>query len=296
MNQVDQASVLRNVVKQMNLNDKHVMNRTKIIAVTSGKGGVGKTNFSANLAIALAHHRKRVLILDADLGLANIDVLFGIYPQYNLGHVIRGEKALKDVIVEGPSGIKIAPGSSGLKDLANLSKADQEVLLNQFYWLDGKIDYLIIDTAAGIAENVTNFAVSSDEVVVITTPEPTSITDAYATIKVLFEEKNDIQIRLVVNMANSFEEAQQVFEKIKLVCLQFIGKKIQYLGAIIKDPNVLKSIRSQKPYLNLFPNTSASKSIKNFALYFNHSLKEKPIPNENNGIRNFIHKLLGIKS
>jgi len=181
----------------------------RVIAITSGKGGVGKTNVAANLAYHLSQMRKKTLILDADMGLANIDVILGIAPKYNLYHVLRGEKALADVIVDGPGGMKILPATSGIPEMAELSRGEKLALIDELDGLGSDLDFMLIDTAAGIAGNVIYFNVAAREIIVVVSPEPTSITDAYALIKILYNNHGEKRFMLLVNIAKNSNEASQ---------------------------------------------------------------------------------------
>ena len=194
--------------------------RARVIAVTSGKGGVGKTGASVNLAIAIAALNKRVIILDADLGLANVEVLLGLNSLYNIQHVIDGEKGLMDILVQGPGGIEILPGSSGMAKLADLNQQGRANLLDGLREAQDNAHFIILDTMAGIGQNAVAFAAAADEVLIVCTPEPSSIVDAYAMIKTLYQNRSDAVVSLVVNMVTGREQAQAVAEKLSLVTRQ----------------------------------------------------------------------------
>ncbi len=265
----DQAAKLRQIVIENGgaLEDTTVQ-RLRSIAITSGKGGVGKTNIATNLAIALAEKtNKKIYILDADLGLANIDVILGITPRYNLAHVIRGEKKLEEILIKGPMGVNIIPGTSGVSELANLSKEERERFLEKLSSLEREDGILIIDTGAGIDDNVLDFVLSSDEVIVVTTPEPTAITDAYALIKIISSSKKDMNINLLVNMVRREEEFELVTRGILLVAKQFLGVDIKKLGYVYYDSVVSKSVLSQDAFYILYPDSIATKCINNIALF-----------------------------
>jgi len=236
--------------------------RTRVIAVTSGKGGVGKSNLVVNLALALAAFRKRVVILDADMGLANVDVLLGIKPRFNLRHVVFGQKELADVIIDGPGGIRIIPASSGLPELADLPDEERERFLEKLAALEGEADILLIDTPAGIASNVMGFVRATKEVIVVTTPEPTAITDAYAMIKVATLHDGNHHIRVLVNMTSDTKEAGNLFEGVSLIANRFLGRSIDYLGCIEWDPNVRDAVKRQEPFFALYPHSPASRAIR----------------------------------
>ena len=262
---MDQAEKLRQMKNNM-INPQTSSSAPRIIAVSSGKGGVGKTNLVVNLAIALAQQDKRVVILDADLGMANIDVLLGIVPKYNLYDVILGTKELSEILVTGPYNIKVIPGGSGIQELANLDYYQRERLLNNIRSMDNAADFIIIDTGAGIAKNVLGFATAADEVVVVMTPEPTSLTDAYGLIKAMSLYKVHSEAYLVVNRVANDYEAQQSMDRMVKVVNRFLQMKIKPLGYIYDDKVVNKSVMKQKPFVLEYPESSAAKSIKQIAL------------------------------
>lgn len=236
--------------------------RTRVIAVTSGKGGVGKSNVVVNLAIALAGFKKKAVILDADMGLANVDVLLGIKPRFTLRHVIAGQKDLLDIVVDGPGGIKIIPASSGIPDLADMPEADRARFLEKLRVLDGEAEVLLIDTPAGVASNVMGFVRATQEVIVITTPEPTAITDAYAMVKVISLQGVRKHVRLLVNMAANEKEAADLVAGISLIAKRFLGMDIDYLGHIEWDPNLPDAVRRQQPLYRIYPDSPASRAIR----------------------------------
>ena len=237
----------------------------RVIAVTGGKGGVGKTNVSLNMAIALAHMDKEVMVMDADLGLANIDVLLGLHPKYNLQHVIRGERTLEEVIVEGPAGIKVVPASSGIKDMAELSPSQHAGLVRAFSELNQKLDVLIIDTAAGISDSVVTFTRAAQEVIVVVCDEPASITDAYAMIKLLNREHGLFRFRVLANMTQSAQQGREVYEKIVKVTDRFLDVAMEYIGCIPHDDYLIKAIRKQRAVVEAYPRSKASMAYKTLA-------------------------------
>jgi flagellar biosynthesis protein FlhG len=244
------------------------LRRTRVLAVTSGKGGVGKTNIVTNLAIALSQAGMRVIVVDADLGLANIDVLLGLHPKYNLGHVVSGQRSLEETITDGPAGIRIIPGASGLRDLAQMEVGRRHALLTDLVALDGQSDLLLIDTGAGISSSVIDFVVSADEVIVVTTPEPTAIADAYAMVKVISQTSPDTYIRLLVNQVRSEQEAAQVAEQISSIARRFLNVYVEKLGYVLVDVAVQRSVRAQKPFVLLYPHSAASECIRALAQRF----------------------------
>lgn len=253
----DQASNLRTIVKKANRK-----NTVRAIAISSGKGGVGKTSISTNLAIALAQMQKRVLILDADMGLANIDVLLGIRPVYNMRHVLNGEKNIKEIVVDGPAGIKIIPSATGVQSLTELDQSQRKMIIDGFSEFDGAVDFLLIDTGAGISKNVTEFVIATGEVIVVTMHEPTAITDAYALIKVLHGVAPDLKVHLFVNQVKNTDEAQEVEAALKMIAEKFLGKKISGIGFMQKDPFVIDAVRKQEPFVLLNPRCQATTCIK----------------------------------
>lgn len=239
--------------------------RTRIITITSGKGGVGKTNIVANLGFTLSRFGKKVLIFDADLGLGNLDILLGLTPEYNLSHVIRREKQLSEIVVPGPGRLQILPAASGIQELTSLSPEDRYLVFSQLEAFIRDFDIMLIDTAAGISSNVLFFNINADEIIVVATPEPTSITDAYALMKVLSVKYGTDHFKLVVNAAANDSEADDVFRQINLVASQFLDVKIDYYGGIVLDENLKKGVRQQKVVSELSPLTKASRNFASLA-------------------------------
>ena len=235
--------------------------RTRIIAITSGKGGVGKTNIVANLGFTLSRFGKKVLIFDADLGLGNLDILLGLTPEYNLSHVIRREKQLSEIVVPGPGRLQILPAASGIQELTSLTPEDRYLVFSQLEAFIRDFDIMLIDTAAGISSNVLFFNINADEIIIVATPEPTSITDAYALMKVLSVKYGTDRFKLVVNAAANDGEADEVFRQINLVASQFLDVRIDYYGGIVLDENLKKGVRQQKVVSELSPLTRASRNF-----------------------------------
>lgn len=262
---MDQAEKLREMVNMQ----KEANGRARVITVTSGKGGVGKSNISVNLAISLSRLGKKVIILDADFGLANIEVMLGIRPVYNLADLIYHNKKLVDIITEGPEKVGFISGGSGIQELANLSKEQIVSLIENLSELDDLADIVIVDTGAGISNSVLEFVSASAEVLLITTPEPTSITDAYALLKTLnrttdFTMKEKV-IKMVANRIDTMDEGREIYNKLNVVVQKFLDIQLDYLGGIPQDPNVSKSVIRQKPVGILHPNTQFSEAINQFA-------------------------------
>ncbi len=240
----------------------------KTIAVASGKGGVGKTNVVANLAIAMRARGLNVMIFDADLGLSNIDVLLHLAPHYNIQHVLRGEMSLRDVVVEGPHGIKILPAGSGVQELTALDEFQRLKIMEEFDSYVSDLDVLLIDTAAGISENVAFFCIAAQEIVIVTSPEPTAITDAYALIKVLCTRYQEKEFHVLVNSARSPEEGYDVFRRLSSATEKFLSISLNYLGDLPFDEMVPKAVRAQKAFIDVYPNTPTSQRIRELAKKF----------------------------
>lgn len=237
----------------------------QVIAVTGGKGGVGKSNVSVNLAIALADMGRRVVVLDADLGLANIDILLGISSSRNIENVLKGECELRDIMVSGPGGIRIVPASSGTQKLSQLNAMEHAGLIQAFSDLGDEMDVLIIDTAAGISDTVMSFVRASQEVMMVVTDEPTSITDAYAQIKLLNRDYDVFRFRIVANMVKSPQEGHLLFSKLTRVTDRFLDVALQYVGAIPQDDALRRAVQRQKAVVEAYPRSKASQSFKAMA-------------------------------
>jgi flagellar biosynthesis protein FlhG len=255
----DQAERLREMVKE------NRGNQTRVIAVTSGKGGVGKTNFAVNLGIALAQSGNRVTLIDADLGLANVDVILGMVPQFNLGHVILGEKQISEVIIDGPAGLKVVTSGSGLYKMANLSDKNLERCLEYLNEIEKSTDIMLIDTGAGLSRNVFKFVMAAGEVVIVTTPEPTAITDAYGVIKVIANADKKTPIWVVINMIRTENEGNQIIDRLNTVSQRFLGVELTNIGFIPLDPIVSKAVKEQQPFIIGYPKSSAAQSIHQIA-------------------------------
>ncbi|MDR0310606.1 MAG: MinD/ParA family protein [Acidobacteriota bacterium] len=238
---------------------------TRFIAVTSGKGGVGKTNIVANLSASLSELGKKVVVLDADFGLANLDVLLGLTPRYHLGHMLYGDKNLSEIMVRGPEGIYIIPASSGLHQMSDLTLLQRNRLIEEIRDLDMDIDYFIIDTAAGVSRNVVHFLISAGEVFVVSAPEPTAIVDAYAVIKIILAEDSYKPIRVIVNSVKDEYCAHEVFYQINSVVERFLNRTIDYFGYVERDSHVQKAVKSQMLVTQRFPNAPASRCFRNLA-------------------------------
>ncbi len=280
----DQAEKLREIMQKK---EQRVKGKARVIAVSSGKGGVGKTNFAINLALAYAQLGRKVIVLDADLGLANVNVILGVIPKYNLYHLIKKQKKLRDIIIQTDYGIQIIAGASGFAKIANLSDEERQDFINELDDLSG-MDVIIIDTSAGVSDNVLGFIAASDDVIIITTPEPTAITDAYGIIKIIATEIDyvDLDLKLVVNRVNSVVEGRKVAERVINIAGQFLNLKVDYLGFIYDDNLVHTAVLKQKPFFILDSRGKASICIKHIA-----SRLENIDYKEGSGLGNFFKKL-----
>jgi len=240
-------------------------NKICVISITSGKGGVGKTNITANLAYLLAGMKKKTLILDADCGLANIDLILGLTPKYNLYHVLKGERTLKEAIVNGPGGVKILASSSGIQEMSSLSMAQKLTLQDELNALQGRPDFMLIDTSAGINDNVLYFNMVAGETIVVVTPEPTSLTDAYALIKILYQRHAKKRFSLLVNMVKSPDEAKEVFLRLAQATNHFLNLAIEELGYIVYDENLPRGVKQQKLLAELYPDSPSVKCLRTVA-------------------------------
>lgn len=265
---MDQAQNLRNIVKNTS-KDSNEEKKSRIITVTSGKGGVGKTSTSINLAIQFRLQGKSVIIFDADFGLANIEVMFGAIPKYNLTDLVYRGKDLQDIIVKGPMDIGFISGGSGVTNFSDLSKDQIMYLVYKIKELESMADVIIIDTSAGISSSVMDFLVISNEILLVMTPEPTSITDSYSLLKALNKhgdfDRDTTKIKVVTNKVKNYEEGINIYNKINVVVSKFLKMDIEFLGIIDSDENMSKSIIQQKPICIAYPNSKASHSYKELA-------------------------------
>ncbi|MDR0494362.1 MAG: MinD/ParA family protein [Treponema sp.] len=270
----DQAEKLREIMRQKKnsgaLSEKRFQSsngeggrKTRVITVTSGKGGVGKTNLSVNMALAFARLGKKVVVMDADLGLANVNVMLNMIPKYNLYHVIKKQKTIQDILVETEYGISIVAGASGFSQIANMGEQERHDFISELESLSFA-DIIIIDTSAGVSSNVMDFIAAADDAIIITTPEPTAITDAYGIIKIIAMEYDTINIglKLVVNRARGAAEAKSVADRMINIAGQFLNLKVDYLGFIYDDPAVPSAVRQQKPFMIIDPKCKASLCIQ----------------------------------
>lgn len=275
----DQAERLRLLVKglkqQMSIKTCGTSKKCRVVVVTSGKGGVGKSNLALGLSLALSKNGCKVMLLDADMGLANIDVILGFVPEYNLSHVLNNRKRLAEILQNGPAGLQIISGASGMEELANLDDVSLNRIFKETISLTKDLDFLFVDTGAGISNQVMAFALAADEVIVVTTPEPTALTDAYGVIKVLNYHQGQGQLKLVVNMARSREEGQKTADKLLTVTREFLGREVKLLGIVPCDINVQKAVCKHSPYIIAYPSSPASLSTMRIALNLG-DLPDKP--------------------
>ena len=257
----NQARTLKNIVSS-----KMKSSSLRVLAVSSGKGGVGKTNIVANLAYVLSKQDKKVLVVDADLGLNNIDILLGLNPKFHIGHVLSGEKNVQNIITEGPAGIHLLPAGGGLQELTQLDDEKKVVLMEELDQVSSGYDFLIFDTGAGISTNVTYFCSAAHEILLVATTEPTSLTDVYALIKILHTKHAQKHFRMIINSVESEREAQLIFRNLVAVTDRFLQNvSIEYLGYIMSDPNVPKAVRQQKAFIELYPHAKVSQCINQLA-------------------------------
>ncbi len=284
---MDQAGTLRalNTAEQTASNKKHT---TRVFSITSGKGGVGKTAVVANTAVLLAQMGKRVLILDADLGLANIDVVFGLAPSQNLNHFFSGEQDLASILVNGPAGIKILPAGSGVQRFTRLESHQKLRLLESLDAMHNDFDFVLIDTEAGISENVTYFNTAAQEIIVVTTPDPTAITDAYALMKLLSNQYQEKHFNLIVNFIKNEEEALDVFRKLTMVANRYLDISIDYIGSVPRDKQMIEAIRKQQVLVQLFPESKTALAFEALA----RTIMQEPQSLEPKGSIQFFWKRL----
>ncbi len=280
----DQASSLRR------MNQSRLI---KVIAVTGGKGGVGKTNVTLNTAIAMAKQGKRVMVLDADLGLANVDVMLGLRVEKNLSHVLSGECTLDDVLVEGPHGVLIAPATSGTQSMTELTPTEHAGLIRAFSELRSQIDVLIVDTAAGISDMVLSFSRAAQDIMVVVCDEPTSLTDAYALIKILNREHGVFKFKIIANMVRNMREGQELFAKLSKVTGRFLDVALELVATIPYDENIRNSVRKQRAIVDAYPASPAAVAIK----HLSQQALSWPIPSQPGGhLEFFLEQLITDKA
>ncbi|RRJ65374.1 MinD/ParA family protein [Paenibacillus oralis] len=289
----DQAQSLRQLVSSRDDSAESVPRKgsARIITVSSGKGGVGKSNFTLNFALALKSFGRKVLLFDADIGMANIDVLMGVRPRYSLYHLLKGEKNISEIIELGTHSLPFIAGGSGLADLFALSEEDLNYFTSQIESVSEEMDYIIFDTGAGLSKETLKFITAADECLVVTTPEPTSITDAYALIKVVHGLDEHVPFRLVINRVTGEREARQVADKISLVAHRFLGMDIPTLGYLSDDARVVQAVKKQVPFTVAFPGSEAARDIERLAIAYMNVPQIKP-RDTMSGIKGFMQKWL----
>jgi flagellar biosynthesis protein FlhG len=255
---------------------------TKVVAVTSGKGGVGKTNIVANIGFELSRAGQRVMILDADLGLGNLDILLGLTPKYNLSHVIMGDKRIDEVVLEGPGGLRILPAASGIQELTQLSRDQKIGIFTELERMLHSVDFLLIDSGAGISPNVLDFSVTAQQILVVVTPEPTSITDAYALMKVLSMKYAEKACRLIVNQVTSEQEGREIYRQLNLVAEKFLAIKLDYFGCILKDETITTCVKQQRIVNQSHPDSMAARCLRNLARKTGALPRQKALAGERN--------------
>ncbi|RUT29729.1 MinD/ParA family protein [Paenibacillus zeisoli] len=288
----DQAESLRQLVSSMEQQEQQRTPRSaRIITVSSGKGGVGKSNFTLNFCLALKALNKKVLLFDADIGMANIDVLMGVRPRYNLYHLLKGEKNIREIMEHGMDSLPFIPGGSGLADLFTLSDSDLNYFTEQIEEISDEMDYIVFDTGAGLSKETLKFITAADECLVVTTPEPTSITDAYALIKVVGGMEEAVPFQLMINRVENEKEARQVADKISLVARKFLDIEIPMLGFMSDDNHVVQAVKKQVPFSVAYPNCNASRDIQRLAANYiaNGTMQDAGTLT---GIKGFLHKWL----
>lgn len=283
----DQAEGLRNLVQIQNDNGTRA---TRIITVTSGKGGVGKSNFTLNFALTLQSQGYKVLIFDADIGLANIDVLMGVSSKYNLYHLLKKEKTIWEIIQKGYNNLDFIAGGSGFNDLLRLTEEELDYFAEQVMQLNGYVDFIIFDTGAGLSKESLKFILAAEETFVVTTPEPTSITDAYAIIKMINSMGHDVSFKLIINRVTDSKEGKQTADKIVLVANKFLNIQIQTLGFVDDDPAVSKAVKKQIPFTVAFPNSAAAKSLH--TIVGNYVNDYRVVQKPSSGVKGFLNKIM----
>ncbi len=293
---VDQAERLRQISRQNNVEEDRKISprsRCRVVAVSSGKGGVGKTNLVVNLALTLASWNYRVIVIDADLGMANVDVLVNAFPRHTLEDVLAGNMDIKDIMMEGPHNIKIIPGGSGMFNMANLDRDKRGRLVDRLQVLESEGDVLFIDTAAGLSRNVISFVAAADEAIIVTTPEPTALTDAYGMIKVINEKEIKNRVHLVVNFAQDISQGEEVFHRLNKVVDKYLSNlEVNFLGPINRDSMVTRAVQNCEPLVLSYPQSPASLSIQRIAQRFIYSEEGEERQEEaKKGVGGFLQKL-----
>jgi flagellar biosynthesis protein FlhG len=279
---MDQAESLRQLMNRQS-------GDVRVIAVTSGKGGVGKTNVTANLAILAAQQGRRVLVVDGDLGLANVEIVFGLTPRYHLGHLLDGTAELPQVLASGPEGVRVLPGGSGVRSLTALDDAQKLRFMSALDTIEDDFDLVLIDTGAGIGDNVLFFVGGAQEALLVLTPEPTSLSDAYAAVKVLSLEGGVEHFNVLVNLAATEQQARDIYEKLCTVSRRFLKARLKLLGQLPRDENIHRAVLLQRPLVHAFPHSPAARAMKAVA---DRLLSEPPPPSSVGGLKFLWQRLL----
>lgn len=261
MSNDNQADGLRQLMTEQRRSERPL----RVIGVTSGKGGVGKTNVAANLAVIAAKQGERVLIIDGDLGLANVEILYGIKPNRHLGHLLDGDVELRDVLANGPGGVKVLPAGNGLQHLTRLDDGQRMRLVGALEEIEDDFDLVLLDSGAGIGDNVLFFIGAAQEALLVVSPEPTSLTDAYATIKVLCQDAGVRHYNVIVNQAGHEQMAREIFDKLASVASRFLDVRMRWLGWLPRDENVHRAVMAQRPLVELFPSSPATRALNGIA-------------------------------
>jgi flagellar biosynthesis protein FlhG len=281
---MDQAQGIRQMKSQ---------HPVRVVAVTSGKGGVGKSNVTVNLAVTLAQSGERVMVMDADMGLANIDVLLGLCPGHNLSHVINGECSLEETIIEGPAGIRIVPASSGVTSMSDLTPAQNAGVIRSFSELTEPVDTLLIDTAAGLSDSVVSYTRAAREVIVVVCDEPASITDAYAMVKVMNRDYGVERFHVLANQAHSVQQGRELYNKLARVSQKFLDVTLDFLGSVPYDESLKKAVQKQKAVVEAFPRSPSALAFKQIA----RKTQQWPTPSDMEGhLEFFIERLVNFSA
>lgn len=282
---IDQAKQLREKVRQKK--SVKEQRKTRILAVTSGKGGVGKSNFALNFALSLVQQNKKVLIFDVDLGFANVDVLLGRSAKETIATMLDKELSIWDIIEEGPNGLLFISGGTGFNDLFRLDETRMDKFFSELSTIQGHVDYIILDTGAGLSDENLRFIMAADDVILVTTPEPTAITDAYAVVKMVHSKDQNVHMKMIINQCTSEKEGIQTADNFKKVTKQFLNKQVDTLGFIPSDSHVTSAVKKQLPFTLAFPNCPASKAVQNVTYDF----LQLPVPFRL-GVKGFLLKML----
>ncbi len=290
----DQAAKLRKMVEKRkdNIDNNYYgkTQNTQIVAIASGKGGVGKSNITINLGIALQRLGERVLVIDADMGMANIDILMGKTQKYNLGHILEDRCNFNDAIINGPEGLKVLPGTSGIEDFMKIGKKEVSGLLNVASHMELNYDIILLDIGAGIHQSVINFLISSDETIIVITPEPTSVMDAYSLIKVFSRYKTEKELGLLVNKVESKKEAAKIADRMFKVINQYLIQDISLLGYIPYDHLLKEAVKKQHPLITLYPESKSAQALTKLAQNLLNKKEKNPVK----GAKGFMYRIIGL--